>query len=203
MKRIHQISGITIAIFVAIHLFNHVYSLLGITAHIEMMNDLRVFYRNVIAETVLLFAVLVQMISGIRLFAKKRKTVTGLLGKIQLWSGLYLVFFLIIHLSAVMTGRFIMNLDTNFYFGVAGLNTFPLNLFFIPYYFLAITSFFGHIAGVHSQKMKKEFVGIQPANQSYAILVFGIVLALITLFGLTNKCNGVEIPKEYNVLIGK
>jgi hypothetical protein len=37
--------------------------------------------------------------------------------------------FLIIHVSAVLTGRFILHLDTNFYFGVAGINNFPFSLF--------------------------------------------------------------------------
>ena len=96
-----------------------------------------------------------------------------------------------------------MDLDTNFYFGVAGLNTFPLNLFFIPYYGLAIISFFGHISAVHSIKMKTKILGLEPIKQSYGILTIGIIITLIILYGLTNGFNGVEIPKEYYRLIGK
>jgi len=97
----------------------------------------------------------------------------------------------------------ILELDTNFYFGVAGLNTFPLNLFFIPYYGLAIISFFGHISAVHSKKMKSKIFGIDTIKQSYGILVIGIILTLVILFGLTNRFNGIEIPKEYDIMIGK
>lgn len=203
MKRIHYISGITITIFVALHLFNHLYSLLGVNAHIELMNDLRIIYRNIIAETVLLFAVAIQIISGIRLFLKKRKTMSDLFDKLQIWTGIYLAFFLFIHLGAVLSGRFILELDTNFYFGAAGLNTFPLNLFFIPYYGLAIISFFGHVSAIHSKKMKNIIFGINPITQSYAILIIGIVISFIILFGLTNGFSGIAIPKEYNILIGK
>ena len=96
-----------------------------------------------------------------------------------------------------------MNLDTNFYFGVAGLNTFPLNLFFMPYYGLAIISFFGHISAVHSKKMKSKIFGIGSVKQSYGILIIGIISTLIILYGLTNGFNGVEIPKEYDIMIGK
>jgi hypothetical protein len=51
--------------------------------------------------------------------------------------------------------------------------------------------------------VKKELIGIQPYKQSYGILIIGIVLTLIILYGLTNGFNGVEIPKEYDILIGK
>ncbi|AQS93165.1 hypothetical protein BXQ17_03315 [Polaribacter sp. BM10] len=203
MKRIHYFSGVLISFFVGLHLFNHLYSILGADAHIEMMNDLRVVYRNIIAETILLFAVIIQVFSGIKLFFKKRKNVTDFFEKLQIWTGLYLAIFFFIHLSAVLSGRLILNLDTNFYFGVAGLNTFPLNLFFIPYYGLAIISFFGHISAVHSKKMKNKIIGIEPNIQSYIILIIGIILTLVIFYGLTNEFNGVEIPKEYDIMTGK
>lgn len=203
MKRIHYFSGVLISFFVGLHLFNHLYSILGADAHIEMMNDLRVVYRNIIAEIILLFAVIIQIFSGIKLFFKKRKNVTDFFEKLQIWTGLYLAIFFFIHLSAVLSGRLILNLDTNFYFGVAGLNTFPLNLFFIPYYGLAIISFFGHISAVHSKKMKSKILGIEPNKQSYIILIIGTILSLVILYGLTNGFNGVEIPKEYDIITGK
>ncbi len=203
MKRIHYFSGITIAIFVTLHLFNHLYSLFGAKAHIELMDDLRIVYRNIIAEIILLFAIIIQIISGVKLFLQKRKTVSNFFERLQIWTGLYLATFLVIHLSAVLSGRFILNLDTNFYFGVAGLNTFPLNLFFIPYYGLAIISFFGHISAVHSVKMKSRIIGIGPIKQSYGILMIGIIFTVMILFGLTNGFNGLEIPKEYIILTGK
>lgn len=201
MKRIHYFSGVTITIFVILHLLNHLYSLVGANAHMELMDSFRVFYRNRMTETILLSAIIIQIISGINVFLKKRKTVSNFFDKLQIWTGLYLAFFLVIHVGAVLSGRFILNVDTNFYFGVAGLNTFPLNLFFIPYYGLAIVSFFGHISAVHSQKMKSKIIGMEPFQQSYGILIIGIILTLIILYGLTNGFYGVEIPKEYEILI--
>ena len=107
MKRIHYTSGIIIALFIVLHLFNHLYSLFGIEAHLQMMDQLRLVYRNILIETILLLAILVQIISGITLFRKKRKTVVGFFEKLQIWSGLYLAFFLIIHLSAILVGRLV------------------------------------------------------------------------------------------------
>ena len=203
MKRIHYFSGLTITLFIVLHLFNHAISVLGIENHIELMDKLRLVYRHPILETILLIAVLVQIISGLKLFFSKRKLVKGFYQKLQIWSGLYLAFFFLIHVGAVLSGRYILELDTNFYFGAAGLNTFPFNLFFIPYYGLAILAFFGHIAAIHFQKMKQEIFGLTIAQQSRLILGIGVLLLVIILYGLTNGFKGIEIPAAYDILIGK
>ena len=203
IKKIHYLSGLIITLFVGVHLFNHIVSIFGADKHIEVMNTLRLFYRNIFIETILLMAVLVQIISGIKLFKTNRKIAITPFDKLHIYTGLYLAIFFVIHLSAVLGGRFFLHLDTNFYFGVAGLNSFPSNLFFIPYYGLAILSFFGHIASVHQKKMKQNIFGFSPGRQSIAILIFGLIITIITFYGLTNHFNGVIIPKEYEVLAGR
>ncbi len=203
MKRIHFFSGLTITIFIGLHLTNHFVSIFGIQAHLDLMDKLRIVYRNVIVESILLIAVFVQIISGINLFFSKRKRNNKFYDKLQIWSGLYLAFFLLIHVGAVLGGRYVLNLDTNFYFGAAGLNTFPFNLFFIPYYGLAIMAFFGHIASIHFLKMKTKLFGLTIEQQSKFILLKGIILTILILYGMTNGFNGVEIPEAYDVMIGK
>ena len=203
IKKIHYLSGLIITFFVGVHLFNHMVSIFGADKHIEVMNTLRLFYRNIFIESVLLMAVLVQIFSGIKLFITKRNIAITPFDKLHIYTGLYLAIFFIIHLSAVLGGRLFLHLDTNFYFGVAGLNSFPSNLFFIPYYGLAILSFFGHIASVHRKKMKQSIFGLSPARQSFAILTFGLMITIVIFYGLTNQFNGVTIPNEYEVLVGK
>lgn len=202
-KKLHYISGITLSVFIALHLFNHFYSLFGVAAHINLMNILRLFYRNTVVEIILLLSVLVQIISGFKLIKNKKKINLSCFEKLHVWTGIYLSIFLIVHLAAVFGGRFYLHLNTNVYFGAAGLNTFPYNLFFIPYYSLAIISVFGHIASVHKAKAKHTFIGLNPSKQAKIILYFGFALTGIILFGLTNHFHGLTIPKEYNILIGK
>jgi len=203
IKRVHFISGLIITLFVALHLFNHSCSILGADKHIEIMNALRLVYRNTFAETILLGAVLIQIISGLNLFNKYRKTAVSNNDKLHIYTGLYLAIFFVIHVSAVLIGRFILHLDTNVYFGAAGLNFFPFNLFFIPYYVLAIISFFGHIAAIHNKKMKRSVLHLTPATQSKIILLFGLCVTILIMYGLTNRFTGLVIPSTYNVLIGK
>lgn len=203
IKKLHYFSGITISIFVGLHLFNHFYSVFGIEKHIELMNSLRLFYRNILVESILLFAVAIQIYSGVKLFFAKRKLPAAFFDRLQIWSGLYLAFFLIFHVSAVLGARWLLELDTNFYFGVAGLNTFPFLIFFIPYYGLSILAFFGHVAAIHSSKMKQTFFGITPSGQAKFILIFGTMLTILIFYGLTNHFNGVIIPAEFDVMLGK
>lgn len=202
-EKIHYISGLTISVFVGLHLFNHCYSILSADKHIEVMTTLRHFYRNIFVETILLLAVATQIYSGLKLFITKKQTAKTHFEKLHIWTGLYLAIFFVIHLSAIFVGRFYLQLDTNFYFGVAGLNNFPTNLFFIPYYALAIISFFGHIAAIHNKKMRQNIFGLTPNGQSKFILAMGFILTFIIFYGLTNHFQGVQIPTEYNVLIGK
>jgi hypothetical protein len=202
-RRLHFYAGVFITLFIVMHLFNHIMGIFGAAEHIDYMHTLRPFYRNPVVESILLLAVSFQIYSGTKLFIRKRMLALSGFERLQIWSGLYLAFFFIIHVSAVFVGRKILDLDTNFYFGVAGLNTFPLNLFFIPYYILAITAFFGHISAIHNKKMTTSILGLNPSSQSKIILFFGVLLSIFILFGLTNYFQGVTIPHEYNVLIGK
>ena len=171
--------------------------------HVTLMNTLRRFYRNMFVEIVLLLALSVKILSGFIQILIRKRNAWNTIDKWQVWTGGYLAFFIIFHVGVVFVGRFYLLLDTNYYFGAAGLNSFPTNLFFVPYYTFAIISFFGHIATIHYKKMKLNVLGLSPAKQSKIILVMGICITLITFFGLTNHFRGVKIPTEYHVLIGK
>lgn len=203
IKRVHYLSGILLAVFTGIHLINHSLSISGATAHIQAMNTLRLVYRNPLIETLLLLAVVVQISSGLKLIAKKRKLNLSGIAKIQVYSGIYLAVFLIIHVGAVMTGRYMLQLDTNIYFGAAGINTFPFNLFFIPYYTLAILSIVAHISAVHAMKMKYALVGFTAVQQAKVIFGIGVVWAIAILYGLTDGFAGMAIPTDYLILVGK
>ena len=92
-RKIHYISGLTITIFIGLHLFNHFCSIFGVGRHIEIMTTLRIFYRNIFIETILLTAVLAQIISGLALFRANRKIVASAFEKLHIWTGLYLATF--------------------------------------------------------------------------------------------------------------
>ncbi|MBO9733014.1 MAG: hypothetical protein J7623_30515 [Chitinophaga sp.] len=194
IKQLHYISGITLSVFIGVHLFNHLLALAGPDAHIGLMEKLRKVYRQPVIETILLLSVLTQVISGARLlFNQQKKTISE---SIQIWSGMYLSFFLTVHVSAVIAGRLVEHLDTNFYFAGAGLNLYPATLFFIPYYFLSVCAISLHIASLHYLKTKSKW-------SACTIGTVGIIASVLIMIGYTHCFNWWEIPLEYRAFISK
>jgi succinate dehydrogenase/fumarate reductase cytochrome b subunit len=198
MSRIfHRSSAIVISLFVILHLTNHVCALAGAEAHMDLMLTLRKWYRNQIAETILLSSVLIQTGSGAKLLLQGNNRIRNRFEKLQRWTGVYLLFFLLIHVSAVWTARIVLQLDSNLYFGIAGIHQFPFNLFFIPYYALGIWSVFGHLAAVHARKMQKTIMGVSPEQQAKGIMGIGVLVTILVFYALTNRFRGMNIPDEY------
>ncbi|HYG40791.1 MAG TPA: hypothetical protein VD908_19335 [Cytophagales bacterium] len=194
IKKLHYFSGITLAVFITFHLINHLASLMGSATHIEWMELFRKVYRHPIIETLLTAAVVFQIATGVKLLSKKKERIKA--EKIQIYSGLYLSFFLLAHVSAVFAGRYLEHLDTNFYFAGVGLNYYPSVFFFIPYYFLAVSAIFLHIASLHYLKTKSVWT-------SYVIATIGIITSVLIIIGFTNEFQWLEVPVEYQHFIEK
>lgn len=198
-KQVHRYSAIVILLFTGFHLINHFAIFLEVQNHIELMGEFRLVYRQYFVEVLLIGFVAVQIITGFVLWKKLRKQKNETYSVLQRVSGMYLLVFFLIHISAVFAGRFILQVDTNFYFGAAGLNTFPFNIFFIPYYFFAVLALFIHLGAVHAKKMKKNILKCSPNQQAQIIFVVGFVVGFLLIMGLTNNFSGFEIPAEYKL----
>ncbi|RBL91400.1 hypothetical protein [Chitinophaga flava] len=184
LKTWHYYSGITLSVFIAFHLFNQLMSLHSENAHLAVMKAFRTVYRHPVVETILLIAVASQVVTGIRLlFSSKRKSAAE---KIQVYSGMYLSFFLLFHVGAVLYGRF-TGLDTNFYFAAAGLNMYPSTFFFIPYYLLAVTAISLHVAAIH-------YIKTGSGGWSRGIAVIGFIVALLIITGFTDRFQWRKMP---------
>jgi succinate dehydrogenase/fumarate reductase cytochrome b subunit len=186
LRAIHRATGITIAVFFIFHIVNHLFALGGAAWHIRVMNVFRVVYRFPPVEFVLLLAVLTQWLTGLSLLWKKgfRKNLFDVLHAV---SGLYLSFFFLIHIGAVMMGRYSWHVETDFHFAASGVKNSPSNYFFLPYYSLSVLSVFVHIACVHRQKMltKNQDNHLQRSVQSpFVIIGAGVVITTLIMFGL-------------------
>lgn len=192
LKSVHRISGIILSLFIGIHLLNHLTALAGPEVHIECTRMLRKVYRFWIVEALLMMAVITQICTGVWNILMRRGSRLNMWEKAQHISGLYLAFFLLLHVSAVMLGRGIQHLDTNFYFAAAGLNSFPYLLFFIPYYMCSVNAVFIHIGSVHFLKSRNKRWA---QRVSILIIVVGLFCSILILTGFT----GVEIPLIYKL----
>jgi succinate dehydrogenase/fumarate reductase cytochrome b subunit len=145
LRAFHRAAAAGVLLFAATHIANHLASLSSIATHIAFMDAARSVYRRPVIEVVLLCWVAFQIASGLWLFFRGWPQRTGRIPWLQALSGAYLAFFLLVHVGAVLLGRLVLRLDTNFYFAAAGLNITPYQFFFAPYYFLAVLALFTHL----------------------------------------------------------
>ncbi|WP_051077327.1 hypothetical protein [Janthinobacterium sp. HH01] len=129
-----------------LHLFNHLLAIGSVEAHIHFMEAFRAVYRNRVVEIILLLCVASQIASGLTFVRSRWRDRHQGLDLLQLGSGLYLAFFLLVHVGAVLAGRMKFGLDTNFYYAAAGMHVLPYRYFFMPYYFFAVLAITVHLA---------------------------------------------------------
>ncbi len=200
---LHRLSAFFIGSFITIHLLNHLLSLGGIDAHISFMASFRQFYRIPVIEVLLLSGILFQIGSGLLLIKNRWGERRGFYARLQAISGGYLALFLINHIAAVLFGRALLGLDTNFYFAAAGLHISPFQFFFVPYYYLAVLAIFAHVAcALHW--LSRERLTLEKRNRlGFLIIAIGALLSLLITLALAGAFYAVEIPAQYAVFYGK
>ena len=110
--------------------------------------------------------------------------------------GAYLAFFLLVHVGAILFGRTVPKLDTNFYFAAAGLHVTPNRFFFAPYYFLAVLALFTHLGCAAYWQFQARSRCARILAIALPMLGGGIVSLLIVL-SLAGMLQPVEVPAEY------
>lgn len=194
LRALHRSSAILIAAFALVHSANHLVSLSSIAAHIAFMEAVRAVVRQRAVETVLLSCVTAQVASGVCLFAHRWKQRRGKVAWLQAISGAYLAFFLLVHVAAVLFGRPVLKLDTNFYYAAAGFDVPPFQFFFAPYYFFAVLALFAHLGCAVDWQARA------PIARTLAIagpVAAGGVIALLIVLSLAGALRPVDMPAKY------
>lgn len=167
--------------------------------HIAFMEVARSFYRPFLVEIALLGAIGFQIAGRFKLVIRGRAQRREFVPMLQAFSGLYLVLFLLIHVGAIMYGRGILGLDTNFHYAAAGFHVPPWQWFFAPYYFLAVASLFTHIGCALYWALESS-----GSNYRRKILVsclsFGVLAGLMIDLSLAGKLYPVNIPAAYRAV---
>lgn len=174
----HRFLGLTLLVFVLSHLAIHLTALAGPQWHIATLRVVQIAYRNAIVEPLLLSALGMQVLVGLRLAVRRwRQPGKDGWAKLQLASGLYLAYFIVNHSAAALYTRYIGGLETNFWW-VSGPLLHPLLKFwFYPYYALAVLSVALHIgAALHYQ-------GRERAARIVGFSAVPVILAYWASFG--------------------
>lgn len=196
LRKLHALSAMFIIIFACQHIANHLVALAGVSSHIAFMEAARVVYRQPAVELALLFAVAFQILSGLSFVMRGWRKRHGWIPWLQAISGAYLTFFLIIHVSAILFGRTVLHLDTNFYYAAAGFHVEPYQLFFAPYYFLAVVALFTHLGCAAYWQIQTR----SPFIRTLALAIpstIGLVASLLIVLSLAGNLVPVEVPAKY------
>lgn len=145
LRALHRASAFVVLAFALLHIGNHLVSLHSVARHVAVMEALRAVYRQPVVEALLLGCVAFQAGSGLWLVLRGWRGRVGRVAWLQALSGAYLAFFLLVHVGAVLAGRAVFGLDTNFFFAAAGFHVPPFGWFFAPYYTLAVAALFAHL----------------------------------------------------------
>ena len=196
MRKFHRLSASILAIFILLHLGNHLAAVASAQAHIAFMEAIRPLYRHAVVEPVLLACVLFQCGSGTWMVLRSWRKRDGFVAWLQAGSGIYLALFLLFHVGAVLFGRAALKLDTNFYYAAAGFVLMPSAWFFAPYYFLAVFALFAHLGcatywqvQTRSPMVRRLAMGIPVGT--------GLVLALLLDLALAGRLHPLDIPAKY------
>jgi succinate dehydrogenase/fumarate reductase cytochrome b subunit len=195
LRTLHRASAILIAAFACVHIANHLVSLSSVESHLVFMDRARAFYRQPYVEFMLLICVTFQALSGSWFVFRGWKQRRGLVPWLQAASGAYLAFFLMVHVSAVLVGRSVLSLDTNFYFAAAGFHVPPYQFFFAPYYFSAVLAFFTHLGcaaywHIQAGRIARTLVVALPMG-------IGGTISLLIVLSLAGLVQPFHIPQQY------
>jgi len=201
LRKLHGLSALLIAAYACVHVANHLVGLVGVESHIAFMRAARLVYRLPVTEVLLLLAVAFQIYSGLTFVVRGWKQRQGFMPWLQAGSGAYLVFFFLNHVGAVLFGRTVLHLDTNFYYAAAGFYVAPFQFFFAPYYFLGLLALFTHLGcALYWQ--------LQAKSRSARVLAVvlpssvGFVVSLLIVLSLAGVFYPVQVPPEYKATYG-
>jgi hypothetical protein len=198
VRKVHGVSALILALYLVPHIVNHIAGLGGVEAHIAFMRAVRIVSRVPVVEGMLLFCVLLQAVTGLSLFVLGLRERRGFVPWLQAFAGACLAVFLYIHVRAVLFGRNVMQVDTNFYYAAAGLHVPSVSFrwYFATYYFLAVLCPFVHFGCAAWKRLQRQ----PPRRRALAVALpaaAGALIAALIVMTLAGVFYRVTIPPEY------
>ncbi len=176
LHKLHRISALIIGTYAFFHIANHLMTLYSVSLHFEFMEGYRKFYRYPPLETLLLICIAYQATSGLYFIISRWKQRSDFFVKAQALSGGYLSIFLIIHVTAVLFGRSVYSMTSNFNYAAAGMYISQYHFFFFLFFFLAVVAIFTHI-GSAIHWLCRDRLSIKALNNVSTVFIFlGIML---------------------------
>jgi hypothetical protein len=146
----HGFSALAIiAIFLGLHLTNHLTGLIGPETHAQFMKAVRAIYRAKLVEPVLVVLLFFQVGTGLYFAFRYMAKPMDAFRAFQVASGIYLVFYVIGHMDSVfILGRTFLGIETGWDFATGapvGLIKGARNIRLVPHYGLGVFFVIAHL----------------------------------------------------------
>jgi hypothetical protein len=139
-----------IAIFLALHLANHLTFILGQATYREVMTAVRHVYRQEVLQPLLVVLLLFQVGSGVYLATRATTSPIDRFRTFQIATGIFLAAYVLGHMNSVFIfGRLYLGIDTDWAFATgapAGLVKDAWNIRLVPHYGLGVFFVLAHLA---------------------------------------------------------
>jgi hypothetical protein len=190
LRAAHGISALCIiAIFLALHLANHLTFILGPATYREVMKVLRHVYRQEVLQPLLVALFLFQVGSGVYLATSASARRMDRFRTFQIATGIFLAAYVLGHMNSVFVfGRLYLGIDTDWAFATgapAGLVKDAWNIRLVPHYGLGVFFVLSHLAaggravmlshGVRQRYADRFLIGSATAAGFVAfVIIFGM-----------------------------
>jgi hypothetical protein len=147
----HGFSALAIiAIFLGLHLTNHLTGLIGPETHAQFMKAVRTIYRAKLVEPVLILLLFFQVGTGLYFAFRCMAKPLDAFRAFQVASGMYLAFYVIGHMDSVfILGRTFLGIETGWDFATGapvGLIKGARNIRLLPHYGLGVFFVISHLS---------------------------------------------------------
>ena len=147
---VHGMTAALLCLYVAFHLANHLFGLIGPDAHAAVMKIGRVVYRSRAGEPLLVAAMLFQIGTGLFLAWRWSAAPQGFHRTFQVASGAYLSLYILGHMNSVFIyARSFLGIPTDWNFAIGaptGLIHDAWNIRLLPHYALGVFFVLSHLA---------------------------------------------------------
>jgi hypothetical protein len=160
----HGISALCIiAIFLALHLANHLTFILGPATYREFMKAVRHVYRQEVLQPLLVVLLLFQVGSGVYLATRTRTRPIDRFRTFQIATGIFLAAYVLGHMNSVFVfARLYLGIDSDWGFATgapAGLIKDAWNIRLVPHYAFGVFFVLSHLAAGGRAVMLSHGVG--------------------------------------------
>jgi len=186
----HGIAGVIVLLFVAFHLFNHLFGLFGPETHLAVMEVGRAVYRSPFVEPILVLALLFQVASGVWLAWNWSAHGADKYRIVQIGSGVFLAVFILGHLNAVFIfARTVLGIETGWEFASGdpvGMIHDPWGIRLLPHYAIGVMFVIVHLFSGLRVVMLGHGVSRSLANRCWwGGVVIGSLVSLLIMLGIT------------------